>query len=175
MILGRVTKGKGGEVMLDKAREVLKKEFPELKIELHTADDHFKAVGQCIAAASLPMTKKLRKPRFGKVGKTKPEQKGLNFFLKCVKEAEAVEGTTAKEALCGDETGAVVVSMKSDAQAALCKPGASLRVQNAHVRMIKGHIRLVVDKWAVLKAAASVDFETVDEKNNVSAVEYELK
>merc|ERR1719284_835643 len=159
MILGRVTKGKGGEVMLDKAREVLAKEFPELKIELHTADDHFKAVGQCIAAASLPMTKKLRKPKFGKVGKTKPEQKGLNFFLKCVKPAEAVEGTSAKESLCGDDTGTIELSLTSDAHIALCKEGATLRVQNAHVRMIKGHIKLVVDKWAVLKAADSLEFE----------------
>merc|ERR1712019_321281 len=49
MVLGRVSKGKGGDVMLDMAKEVLETEFPELpKIELHTADDHFKAVGQCI-------------------------------------------------------------------------------------------------------------------------------
>merc|ERR1712048_1421593 len=123
----------------------------------------------------LGKTPRLKKPRFGKVAKTKPEQKGLNFMGKCVKAAEAVEGTTAKESLCGDETGTIVLSMTSDAQAALCKEGASLRVQNAHVRMIKGHIKLVVDKWAVLKPVESLDFETVDEKKNVSAVEYELK
>jgi len=56
MILGRVSKGAGGDIMLDTAKEVLKKEFPELsKILFHTADEHFKAVGQCIAAAALPM------------------------------------------------------------------------------------------------------------------------
>jgi len=56
MILGRVTKGTGGDVMLKAAREVLETEFPECKhLQLHTADDHFKAVGQCIAAASLPL------------------------------------------------------------------------------------------------------------------------
>merc|ERR1712050_702603 len=55
MILGRVSKGKGGDVMLATAKKVLETEFPELpKIEFHTADDHFKAVGQCIAAAALP-------------------------------------------------------------------------------------------------------------------------
>merc|ERR1719277_2133413 len=43
MILGRVTKGDGGKVMLDTARKVLQTEFPDLSIELHTADDHFKA------------------------------------------------------------------------------------------------------------------------------------
>jgi len=55
MILGRVSKGAGGDIMLKVAAEVLETEFPELpKITFHTADDHFKAVGQCIAAAALP-------------------------------------------------------------------------------------------------------------------------
>lgn len=55
MILGRVSKGAGGDLMLKTANEVLETEFPELpKITFHTADDHFKAVGQCIAAAALP-------------------------------------------------------------------------------------------------------------------------
>jgi len=55
MILGRVSKGKGGDLMLETAAKVLETEFPDLpKITFHTADDHFKAVGQCIAAAALP-------------------------------------------------------------------------------------------------------------------------
>jgi len=58
MILGRVSKGAGGDLMLKTASEVLETEFPEIpKIEFHTADDHFKAVGQCIAAAALPTIK----------------------------------------------------------------------------------------------------------------------
>jgi len=56
LILGRLSKGSGGDMMLNKAKEVLDKEFPELKTpQFHTADDHFKAVGQCIAAAALPV------------------------------------------------------------------------------------------------------------------------
>merc|ERR1711957_1125703 len=55
MILGRVSKGKGGDLMLATAKKVLETEFPEFAgIQFHTADDHFKAVGQCIAAAALP-------------------------------------------------------------------------------------------------------------------------
>ena len=55
MILGRVSKGAGGDLMLQTAQRVLETEFPEQPaITFHTADDHFKAVGQCIAAASLP-------------------------------------------------------------------------------------------------------------------------
>ena len=60
MILGRVSKGKGGDLMLETAKKVLEEEFPNdcKHIQFHTADDHFKAVGQCIAAAALPTIKK---------------------------------------------------------------------------------------------------------------------
>merc|ERR1711953_98286 len=55
MILGRVSKGAGGDLMMATAQKVLETEFPEIPpITFHTADDHFKAVGQCIAAAALP-------------------------------------------------------------------------------------------------------------------------
>merc|ERR1712153_188790 len=55
MILGRVSKGAGGDLMLSVAKKVLETEFPEYAgMQFHTADDHFKAVGQCIAAAALP-------------------------------------------------------------------------------------------------------------------------
>ncbi len=58
LILGRVTTGAGGDVMLAKAREVLRREFPELaaRIELHVPDEKSRRVGQAVAAASLPST-----------------------------------------------------------------------------------------------------------------------
>jgi predicted NBD/HSP70 family sugar kinase len=55
MILGRVSKGEGGDLMMATAKKVLETDFPEIKIpQFHTADDEFKAKGQCIAAAALP-------------------------------------------------------------------------------------------------------------------------
>ena len=55
MTLGRVSKGSGGDIMLDTAKKVLQKEFPEYEsIQFHTADDHFKGAGWCIAATALP-------------------------------------------------------------------------------------------------------------------------
>jgi predicted NBD/HSP70 family sugar kinase len=59
LILGRVTTGKGGDIVLAKAREVLAGEFPELakKIELHVPDEKSRRVGQAVAAASLPEAK----------------------------------------------------------------------------------------------------------------------
>jgi nucleoside diphosphate kinase len=124
--------------------------------------------------AEIATWKPLRKAKFGKVGKIKPDMKGLNFYMKCVTAAAAVEDSNFKEALCGDDTGAVVLSL-SEEQAALCTTGALLRIQNARARMVKGHIRLTMDKWAVIKKADSVEFEKVNEETNVSKTEYELK
>jgi predicted NBD/HSP70 family sugar kinase len=57
LILGRVTSGTGGEVILDEAKHVLQAEFPELaaRVNLHTPDEKEKRHGQAIAAASLPV------------------------------------------------------------------------------------------------------------------------
>jgi predicted NBD/HSP70 family sugar kinase len=54
LVLGRVTSGRGGEIIVDHAREVLATQFPELTMELHVPDERMKRVGQSVAAASLP-------------------------------------------------------------------------------------------------------------------------
>jgi predicted NBD/HSP70 family sugar kinase len=56
LVLGRVTSGIGGDIILDEARRVLKGEFPILaaSIRFHTPDEKEKRHGQAIAAASLP-------------------------------------------------------------------------------------------------------------------------
>ena len=59
LIMGRVTSGEGGTILLARAQEVLDKEFPELakKITLHIPDENSRRVGQSVAAASLPELK----------------------------------------------------------------------------------------------------------------------
>ncbi len=56
LLLGRVTSGEGGNLLLEKAREVLRTEAPELarRIAIHLPDEATRRVGQSIAAASLP-------------------------------------------------------------------------------------------------------------------------
>ena len=56
LILGRVTTGEGGELIINGAKEVMKLEFPDLaeKIGFHIPDEKEKRHGQAIAAASLP-------------------------------------------------------------------------------------------------------------------------
>lgn len=59
LILGRVTTGKGGDIVIRKATEVLKREFPRVaaKIAMHVPDEKSRRVGQAVAAASLPKQK----------------------------------------------------------------------------------------------------------------------
>lgn len=56
LILGRVTSGPGGDLILAGAKEVLREEFPDIgrKITFHIPDEKEKRHGQAIAAASLP-------------------------------------------------------------------------------------------------------------------------
>ena len=55
LILGRVTSGEGGEIILAKAREVLDLEFPELSkiVNFHIPNEQDKRHGQAVTAASL--------------------------------------------------------------------------------------------------------------------------
>jgi hypothetical protein len=57
LILGRCTSGRGGDLLLEGAKQVFEAEFPELlqKIELHLPDEKVRRVGQSVAAASLPV------------------------------------------------------------------------------------------------------------------------
>jgi predicted NBD/HSP70 family sugar kinase len=54
LILGRVTSGEGGTMIINEAETVLAKEFPDLKIKLVVPDEKTKRHGQAVAAASLP-------------------------------------------------------------------------------------------------------------------------
>jgi len=57
LILGRVTSGDGGAVIIEFAKDALRTEFPELfdRMKFNTPDERDKRHGQAIAAASLPV------------------------------------------------------------------------------------------------------------------------
>lgn len=59
LILGRVTSGRGGEILLETAQRVFAQEFPAEaeRIQLHVPDEQSRRVGQAVAAASLPKIK----------------------------------------------------------------------------------------------------------------------
>lgn len=59
LLLGRVMSGKGGDIILEEAKRVIKDEYPEIdgKILPSLPDEKFRRVGQSAAAASLPEIK----------------------------------------------------------------------------------------------------------------------
>ena len=60
MILGRVTSGLGGEVILETAKRILKDVYPEWaeKIDIFMPDEQARRLGQSVAAAQIPVIKK---------------------------------------------------------------------------------------------------------------------
>ena len=56
LVLGRVTTGPGGDIIIRQAKEVLRVEFPDLagRVAFHVPDEKDKRHGQAVAAASLP-------------------------------------------------------------------------------------------------------------------------
>lgn len=56
LVLGRVTTGEGGDIMIERATRVLEAEFPDLApaVQIGLPDEKSRRVGQSIAAASLP-------------------------------------------------------------------------------------------------------------------------
>jgi predicted NBD/HSP70 family sugar kinase len=54
LMLGRVTSGKGGDILLAEATRVLAEEHPQIAFTPKTPDEKARRVGQSVAAASLP-------------------------------------------------------------------------------------------------------------------------
>ncbi len=59
LLMGRVSSGEGGNILIDNARRVIAEVYPELdkKLEIIVPDESARRVGQSIAAASLPAIK----------------------------------------------------------------------------------------------------------------------
>jgi 3-hydroxyisobutyrate dehydrogenase-like beta-hydroxyacid dehydrogenase len=115
-----------------------------------------------------------KKAKFGKIATLKPNSKGVNLLVKIVGDTTAVEAgtTTFYECSCGDASGTVTLSL-TEAQKESVQKDKVLVVRNAAVKMVKGHIRLAVDKWGKLDTNTEETVETVGDKD-VSATEYEL-
>ena len=54
IVLGRVTSGRGGDILLEEAKRVLREEYPKLTFNVDAPDEKMRRVGQSVAAASLP-------------------------------------------------------------------------------------------------------------------------
>lgn len=121
-----------------------------------------------------PKPSKLRKPVFVKVKTINPNSTGLNLYGKVVS-SEVVEGSDGKlaEAKFGDDTGVVILRAREE-QIGICTVGNSIIVRNAHVKMFKGYVRVVADKWGKVEVAPAEHTFEPKLANDISAVEYEL-
>jgi len=125
-----------------------------------------------------PKPQPLKKPKFITVVKVNPDSKGLNLMVKVVKAGEVRDSYS--EFVVGDKSGVVTFSA-TEAQKDHFKDGAVLRLQNTKVIMVKGFIRVVADKWAVVAPAAedapggAPEIEEVNSDKDISAVEYQLE
>lgn len=115
----------------------------------------------------------LKKPKFVSVEKLAPEKRGVNVFVKVVSSKAVEEAADLHEVVVGDDTAVVTLRARGE-QVATCAVGKILRIQNGRIVMVKGHMRLDVDKWGVVKPAP--DHEDMDPKisKDLSATEYEL-
>ncbi len=84
--------------------------------------------------------------------------------------------------LLSDATGTVELSISGGPQAAVAKLGRWLYVRNGHIDMVangasSAHMRLIVDRWAVLEPVPLAEQPPADTQlntqNNLSATEYE--
>ncbi len=59
LVLGRVTTGEGGDLIIARAKEILNRDFPDVaeKVRFHTPSEKEKRHGQAVVAASLPRLK----------------------------------------------------------------------------------------------------------------------
>lgn len=120
----------------------------------------------------------LKKPKVWQIGRLNPDSKSFNLEAKVMSEPTEVEGKGASkifELVIGDKTGKITCSLK-EAQADMMKSLPASKVcmfRNARVIMVKGHMRLVVDKWGKIDYCPETEIETVGDKD-VSTTEFEL-
>jgi diadenosine tetraphosphate (Ap4A) HIT family hydrolase len=122
--------------------------------------------------------KPLKQPRFAKVAGVKPGGKGLNLKVKLVEDVKEVpppEGKTLKfwEVLAGDASATVVVSLGEE-EAKSLSAGKTITIQNGIVKMVKGRVRITVDKWGKIQETSDSLEGEVNKDKNISATEYEL-
>ena len=90
------------------------------------------------------------------------------------KERRRYDGTLVRQAdiLVGDQYGCVYLVARNE-QLDIIKEGSVITVRNCHANVVGEHLRLEVDKWGKIEVSKE-QITTVNEKNNLSDVEYEL-
>mmetsp|Transcript_25332 Transcript_25332/g.57624 ORF Transcript_25332/g.57624 Transcript_25332/m.57624 type:complete len:503 (+) Transcript_25332:106-1614(+) len=106
-----------------------------------------------------------------------PQQRGVNCLVKVLAPVTSVQqgrftSTHFHEATCGDQTGKIVVSLTEEQKEGLTE-GKVFMIRNGMIRMIKGFMRLTVDKWGRIDLDQTEDIPEIGDVD-MSSTEYEL-
>eukprot|EP00002_Diphylleia_rotans_P027335 TRINITY_DN5476_c0_g1_i3.p1 TRINITY_DN5476_c0_g1~~TRINITY_DN5476_c0_g1_i3.p1 ORF type:complete len:146 (+),score=29.23 TRINITY_DN5476_c0_g1_i3:187-624(+) len=125
----------------------------------------------------------LREPVFVQIASLEPATKGHNLKVTVISAQPPVTRHNAfgpplimREFLVGDATGCVILNLHND-QINLIEPGQRAILRNVKVVMVRGFMRLAVDKWGQIDPLQPSDAEqdpVINTANNISLVEYEL-
>merc|ERR1719476_89656 len=95
----------------------------------------------------------LRKATYTKLGSLHTDATGVTCIVKVISGITTIQvlqangtPTTFYEFTCGDETAQCVISVQ-DVEPQGISLGQVVCVRNASVRIVKGYMKLVVDKW----------------------------
>jgi len=113
------------------------------------------------------------------VGNLNPGSRSLNLTVKVVSKnpiREVVsrrDGSTHRvtEALVGDETGSVLLTLWDDSIESVSE-GDVVDINNGYIRLFRGSMRLNIGRFGSLEASEE-DIENVNTENNLSDRQYE--
>jgi len=123
----------------------------------------------------------LTKPSFIKVEELSPASVGFNLVVKVAKIKTIMnrlnlDGNRLRisEAIIGDATACVILSLRND-QINAVSEGDCLILRNAKIDMVKsGYMRVAIDRWGLIEKVDESPIDEINEKTNMSDVEYEL-
>lgn len=120
---------------------------------------------------------------FIQVESLEPQSVGFNLKvkvadIKLIRNRTNLDGTKLRiaEALVGDSTGCVYLSLRND-QIEMIKKDDVVSLRNGKIDMVKnGFMRVAIDRWGVIEHDTTAkDFkDEIKLDNNLSTVEYEL-
>lgn len=113
-----------------------------------------------------------------KVEELNPGSRSVDVLVKVVelypvREVTTKDGSSHRvaEALVGDETGSVILSLWDDA-ASSAQAGKMIQVRNGYISLYKGNMRLNIGKYGTMEETAEVINE-VNTENNISNRSYD--
>lgn len=73
----------------------------------------------------------------------------------------------------GDETGVVDIRLKGNDTEGL-EVGQVIAIRNGRIMIVKGHIRLEIDRWGKVTKEDGVTIHSTNQHNNISKHEYQM-